>query len=162
MNSDLFGAGDPRLHWQADEGAVIFSAPIEGSFELWRVDPESRKVERLTRGRHYLGRHDAVVSGSSSMRVAAVRVSGDEPPDVVVGELRRGRLPAGGLALKRVTSLMKDAWGEIALVRPVERWHEVDGRRIQGWFIDAPASRQDRPAPVVVEIHGGPATLYGW
>ncbi len=44
---------------------------------------------------------------------------------------------------------------------PVSRWHEVDGRRIQGWFLEAPR-RDGRPAPLVVEIHGGPATLYGW
>jgi dipeptidyl aminopeptidase/acylaminoacyl peptidase len=162
MNSDLFGAGDLRLHWQADERAVIFSAPVDGSFELWRVDPESKQVERLTRDRHYLGRQDVAVSDGGRTRIAAVRTSGDEPPDVVVGELRRGKLPAEGLALRRVTNLMREAWGEIALVTPVERWHEVDGRRVQGWFIASPASRKSRPAPVVVEIHGGPATLYGW
>ena len=40
--------------------------------------------------------------------------------------------------------------------------HEVDGRRIQGWFIQSPASTKGNPAPAVLEIHGGPATLYGW
>jgi acylaminoacyl-peptidase len=37
----------------------------------------------------------------------------------------------------------------------------VAGRRFLGWFLEAPA-RDGRPAPLVVEIHGGPATLYGW
>jgi len=44
---------------------------------------------------------------------------------------------------------------------PVSRWHETDGRRIQGWFLEAPR-RGGKPAPLVLEIHGGPATLYGW
>ena len=56
---------------------------------------------------------------------------------------------------------MADAWADVLPVAPVTRWHEVDGRRIQGWFLEAPA-RDGRPAPLVVEIHGGPATLYGW
>ncbi|MEP6680464.1 MAG: S9 family peptidase [Chloroflexota bacterium] len=162
MNSDLFGGGEARLHWEADEGGIIFSAPVEGSFELWRVNPESKAVERLTRDRHYLGRQNAAVAGRGRTRIAAVRVSGNETPDVVVGELGRGKVPAGGIAMRRVTNLMKDAWADIALVGPVERWHEVDGRRVQGWFIKAPAGSKSRPAPVVVEIHGGPATLYGW
>jgi acylaminoacyl-peptidase len=56
---------------------------------------------------------------------------------------------------------MDEAWGEVDIRAPVERWHEVDGRRIQGWFLEA-QPRDGRPAPLVVEIHGGPATFYGW
>ncbi len=32
---------------------------------------------------------------------------------------------------------------------------------VQGWFYEAPGKR-GKPAPTVVEIHGGPATLYGF
>jgi dipeptidyl aminopeptidase/acylaminoacyl peptidase len=79
-----------------------------------------------------------------------------------------GDLPAGQLAgdasvqLRRLSDLMGEAWGDVALVDAVERWHEVDGRRIQGWFIQAARRGGRRVSPVVVEIHGGPATLYGW
>ena len=64
-------------------------------------------------------------------------------------------------SVRRVTDLMGDAWADVLPVAPVTRWHESDGRQIQGWFLEAPA-RDGRPAPLVVEIHGGPATLYGW
>ncbi|MBA2557430.1 MAG: S9 family peptidase [Chloroflexi bacterium] len=63
--------------------------------------------------------------------------------------------------MRRLTDLMGDAWADLRVVEPVERWHEVDGRRIQGWLIPAEAKRGGKP-PLVVEIHGGPATLYGW
>jgi len=162
MNSDLFGGGDPRLHWMADGRWIVFAAPIEGSFELWRVAPEDRRVERLTRDRHYLGRQRVVPTARGGARVAAIRLSGTEAPNVVVGDIPAGRSPTDGVALRRVTDLMREAWRDIGLVRPVERWHEVDGRRIQGWFIQAPGSSRSSPAPVVLEIHGGPATLYGW
>jgi len=92
-----------------------------------------------------------------------VRTSGTEPPNVVVGDIPAGRLAGkASVALRRVSDLMGEAWGEVQIVRPVTRWHEVDGRRIQGWFFEAPGSTRRRPAPVVLEIHGGPATLYGW
>ena len=48
---------------------------------------------------------------------------------------------------------------ELALREPVERHVTVDGRDIQGWFL--PGGRS-APRPLVVEIHGGPHTLYGW
>ena len=163
MNSDLFGGGPIRLHWMADGRWLVFAAPTEGSYELWRVEIDGGRVERLTRDRHYLGRTDLVALPRGGARVAAVRTSGTEPPNVVVGDVPAGRIAGTDrVALRAVSDLMRDALADIRLVAPVERWHEVDGRRIQGWFIPSPASTKRNPAPVVLEIHGGPATLYGW
>ena len=162
MSSDLFPGGEPRLDWMTDGRWIVFAAPVDGSFELWRVGAEDRRIERLTRDRHYLGRQRVVRLRRGGARVAAVRASGTEPPNVAVGVIPAGRVPAGGVRLRRVSDLTGGAWRDIGLVPPVERWHEVDGRRIQGWFIQAPGSARGRPAPVVLEIHGGPATLYGW
>ena len=39
-----------------------------------------------------------------------------------------------------------------------QRHSEVDGHDVQGWLIPG----GDGPRPLVVEIHGGPHTLYGW
>jgi dipeptidyl aminopeptidase/acylaminoacyl peptidase len=47
---------------------------------------------------------------------------------------------------------------ELALRVPVERHVTVDGRDVQGWLIPAGVG----PQPLVVQIHGGPHTLYGW
>jgi dipeptidyl aminopeptidase/acylaminoacyl peptidase len=57
---------------------------------------------------------------------------------------------------------MGGAWGDVELMEPVERWHEVDGRRIQGWYVPPAGETRSEPPPLVVEIHGGPETLYGW
>ncbi|MGH2385324.1 MAG: S9 family peptidase, partial [Candidatus Limnocylindria bacterium] len=162
MNSDLFGGAEARLHWMSDGRWLVFAAPVEGSFELWRVAVDGGRIERLTRARHYLGRLSATVMSRGGSRFAAVRTSGTDAPDVVVGDIPAGRLGSGHVELRRVSDLMGDAWRDITLVAPVERWHEVDGRRIQGWFLAAPQSTKRSPAPVVLEIHGGPGTLYGW
>jgi dipeptidyl aminopeptidase/acylaminoacyl peptidase len=162
MNSDLFGGAPIRVDVMADGRWVVFAAAVEGSLELWRVSVDDHRVERLTNDRHYLGRQDLVALPRGGARVAAVRASATEPPDVVVGDLPSGRLGSNPVALERVTNLMGEAWRDIELMAPEERWHEVDGRRIQGWFFPSPKSTKRRPAPVVLEIHGGPATLYGW
>jgi dipeptidyl aminopeptidase/acylaminoacyl peptidase len=162
MNSDLFGGAQNRAHWTGDGRGLVFAAPAEGSYELWRVEVESRRVERLTQDRHYLGRQHVVPTSRGGARVAAVRTSGTDVPNVVVGDVPAGRVGSGGIGLRRVSDLMGDAWRDIRIAAPQERWHEVDGRRIQGWFIPAPGSTKRNPAPVVLEIHGGPATLYGW
>ncbi|MEO6577942.1 MAG: S9 family peptidase, partial [Candidatus Limnocylindria bacterium] len=163
MNSDLFGGGQAGLHWMADGRWLIFAAPVDGSHELWRVEVEGGRVERLTEGFHNLSRFAAVPLPRGGARVAGVRTSGTEPPEVVVGDVTAGRIAANEqIELRSVSDLMGDVWKDVQLVAPVQRWHEVDGRRIQGWFLEAPASTKRNPAPVVVEIHGGPGTLYGW
>jgi dipeptidyl aminopeptidase/acylaminoacyl peptidase len=57
-----------------------------------------------------------------------------------------------------LTSFNAEVLDELTLREPLERHVTVDGRDIQGWFV--PAGKG--PGPVVVEIHGGPHTLYGW
>jgi dipeptidyl aminopeptidase/acylaminoacyl peptidase len=162
MNSDLFGMAAHRLHWQGDGRWIVFAAPLDGAYQAWRVDPESKHVEQLTGGQHYLSGLTVASTPRGGAVAAAIRASAIEPPDVVTFNLPAGRVGATPLATRRLSALMDEAWGEIDLVAPQERWHDSDNRRIQGWFYPAPGSSSTSPAPVVVEIHGGPATLYGW
>ena len=163
MNSDLIGGGLARPRWMADGRWIVFGAPVEGSFELWRVEADGGRLERLTRDRHFLSRQHIVSLPRGGARVAVSRATATAPPNVAIGDIPAGRLSGNDrVELRQVGDLMGEAWRDIRLVAPVERWHEVDGRRIQGWFYASPASTKRSPAPVVIEIHGGPATLYGW
>jgi len=162
LGSDLFGFAEPRLFWYPGGGAICFAAPVDGAYELWSVDVADCRVQRLTYGDHALTRFDAVPSSDGGLHAAGVRFSGHEAPDVVAVDVPA---PAGDPGTpappRRLTDLMGDAWRDVAPVVPVSRWHETDGRAIQGWFLEAPR-RDGRPAPLVLQIHGGPATLYGW
>jgi dipeptidyl aminopeptidase/acylaminoacyl peptidase len=170
MGSDVTIGEANRIQLAPDGQAVWFSAPVDGSFELWRVPLEGGAPERLTQGRHY---YSAFVIGPgprAAVRIAAVRSSPVELPEVVAAELPAGRLRAP-LEPRAVAALNQDLLAEIELVAPDDRWSEVDGRRIQGWYyppspLASSARAADRtpagPPPLVVEIHGGPHTLYGW
>jgi acylaminoacyl-peptidase len=160
MNSDLFGFAVTRPVWSGDGGSIVFAAPADGSYELWRVTVAGRGVERLTRGPHYLSRARAANLPTGTQRVVALHADAMNPPDVVSLDVPK-RAGDAGVTPRRLSSLMEEPWREVKLVAAEERWHEVDGRRIQGWFYRAP-DRDGKPAPLVVEIHGGPATLYGF
>ena len=54
MNSDLFGGPGSRLAWSEDGRWISFTAPVDGAYEVWRVEVASHRVERLTEGRHWL------------------------------------------------------------------------------------------------------------
>ena len=59
---------------------------------------------------------------------------------------------------RRLTSFNAEVLDELELREPLDRHVTVDGRDIQGWLIPG----GDGPRPLVVQIHGGPHTLYGW
>ncbi len=164
MNSDLFGFGEQGPQWQPDGRAILFVAPVDGAYELWRVRLEDGRLERLTSGRHML-RTAHAAARKDGLRVVAIRGSATETLDIVSFEVPSLRAepadPVPDSAMRRLSDLMGEAWRGLALVAPEERWHEVGGRRVQGWLYEAPR-RRGKAAPLVVEIHGGPGTLYGW
>jgi dipeptidyl aminopeptidase/acylaminoacyl peptidase len=135
-----------------------FSAPIAGAYELWRIRTTDGRLERLTEGRHYVSGWHAVPAptghGRGGTRIAYLRSNATEPPDLWL-------LDVGGSARsrsRRLTTFNAVALAELELREPLERHATVDGRDIRGWFIPA----GDGARPLVVEIHGGPHTLYGW
>jgi acylaminoacyl-peptidase len=157
MSSDVTVGEHPRL-WPAPDGrSITFSAPIDGSYELWRIDTGDGAVERLTTDRHYISSWDAVAeAGRRTARrhehgtIAYLRSTPTETPDLWLLD--------GTGKPHRLTTFNADVLEELALREPQERHSTVDGRDIQGWLIPAGKGRQ----PLVVQIHGGPHTLYGW
>ncbi|HEX6868553.1 MAG TPA: S9 family peptidase, partial [Candidatus Limnocylindrales bacterium] len=161
MNSDVTPGEGGALVVSKGGRWIHFSAPVEGAYELWRIAVADGRVERLTRGEHYVsGWHAVPHDDGGGVRIGYLRSSATETSDLWV-------LDAGGSAKgskgskgspRRLTSLNADVLAEIDLRTPLERHATVDGRDIQGWFLPA----GDGPQPLVVEIHGGPHTLYGW
>ena len=154
MNSDITTGEPARLVASEDGAWLTFTAPRDGSYELWRISTDEGRLERLTDGREYISGFDQIeVDGQP--RLAFIRSAPTELPDVWT--------QSDGEAPHRLTSLNDLALEDVELVEPVERSYEVDGRRIQGWLIEpAESSGVRRPGPLVVEIHGGPQTQYGW
>ncbi len=150
MTSDVTPNEADRLVPTADGRAILFSAPIDGSYELWRIGVANGRLQRLTDGRHYISGWDAVAGPRDVSRIAYLRSTPTKPADVWLID--------GSKKPRRLSSFNADVLAELELRKPLERHVTVDGRDIQGWFIPAGKGRQ----PLVTEIHGGPHTLYGW
>jgi dipeptidyl aminopeptidase/acylaminoacyl peptidase len=162
MNSDLTIGEPARLIPSPDGRSILFLAPINGSYELWRIAVADGRTECLTDGQHYISSFDVVPAGRhGDVRAAFIRSAPTELPEVHVAEIaaatRRDRTPRS-LALRRVTELNSEVAAEVELRAALDRRWTVDGREIQGWLIPAGNRRQ----PLVTEIHGGPHSLYGW
>ena len=160
MNSDVTPSEDARLAPTRDGRWVTFAAPIDGSYELWRIATKDGRLERLTSGRHYISAFDQVPVRGRADRIAVLRSSATEPSDVHVLDVpsAAARTPKDAVAaMRRVTELNADVLADLEVRQPMERRWTVDGREVQGWLIPAGEGR----LPLVTEIHGGPHTLYG-
>jgi len=158
MNSDVTVGEGPQLVASADGAWLTFTAPIDGSLELWRIGTGDGEIERVTMDRHYISLFDQVAGGRGGSTIAFIRSTPTDLPDVHLLELPSRRGSRASIRSSRLTDLNADVMADIELRQPVERRVTVDAREIQGWLIPAGTGRQ----PVVTEIHGGPHTLYGW
>ena len=149
MGSDVTPGEGPRLAASADGRWLTFSAPVGGSYELWRIGVADGRLERLTEGHHYVSSWDQVPGPRGRARIAYLRSTATEPGDVWLLD---------GATPRRLSTFNADILSEIEVREPQERWVQVDGHDIQGWLIPAGAGKR----PTVVQIHGGPHTLYGW
>ena len=111
LNSDVTIGEGGYLVPGADGETVLFTAPIDGSYELWRValDGNDEPV-RLTEDRHYLSGWDAVAAGDRDL-VAAVRSASTTLPEVVVFEA--AATARGTKAPRALSSLNDELAGEI-------------------------------------------------
>jgi dipeptidyl aminopeptidase/acylaminoacyl peptidase len=155
MNSDVTLGEGPRLVPSADGRSVLFTAPVDGSMELWRIALDgASEPERLTTDEHYLSGWDAVPGVKGGDRIVAIRSAGTVLPEVVTFEVSK----RGATAPRTISDVNAALAAELDFVAPVERRWQSGEFEIQGWLLPAGTGRQ----PLALEIHGGPHTLYGW
>lgn len=155
LNSDATLGEGASLVPGGDGASVLFTAPIDGSYELWRVALEGgREPVRLTDDRHALSGWDAQPAGAKDL-VVAIHSGVTSLPEVIAFEA--GATARSTTKPRRLTALNAELEDEIAWVEPIDRRWRSDGREIQAWLFRAGDGRQ----PLVLEIHGGPHTLYG-
>ena len=136
MNSDLTKSEVARLWPSPDGSAITFSAPIDGSYELWRIATTDGRLRRLTSGRHDISAWDAVAAADGTARIAYLRSTPTQTPDVWL-------LDGDDVEPRRLTAFNDAVLAELTLVEPVERTSEVDGRDDPGLV---PAGRRPRSA----------------
>jgi dipeptidyl aminopeptidase/acylaminoacyl peptidase len=162
MGSDVVPGEATRLRVTPDGSHVLATAPVRGSYELWRIAVADGALERLTDDRHYLSGWEAAATPGGGLRIGAIRSTATALSDLHVLDLAADGSAPAGAALRRVTAFNDEVLAELDVRAPEERWETVDGREVQGWLIRAGSAEEAAPRPLVLQIHGGPHTLYGW
>ncbi|HYR99800.1 MAG TPA: S9 family peptidase, partial [Gemmatimonadales bacterium] len=142
---------DPdNLRWAPDGKGVYFTAPDRGSINVRYADL-SGGVRDVTQGAQVV----SLTSLARTLVGVGVRSDPEHGPDVVRIDLRRAQAPT------RVTAVNDDVLANKRLARVEEVWYTSSGgTRVQGWLVKPPAFDPARKYPLILEIHGGPFSMY--
>jgi dipeptidyl aminopeptidase/acylaminoacyl peptidase len=136
--------------WVDAGRALLVPVEDEGNVSVYRVDAAgNRPPERLIGGERVLTGFS--VAGDAIAFAASGPVS---PPEVFCCR-------ADGSDERRLTDENRAWKATVALAGPERFRFERAGAAVDGWILRPPGFEPGRRYPVLLNIHGGPATQYG-
>ena len=149
ISNIYWSSDDKRIYFQFDDKGItkIGSTTLEGKFQI-----EVDQIGGLSFSRPYSG---GFFSLSKNNRYTFTYGTSYNPADLAVGY--KG-------SKKRLTNLNKDLFDYKKLGNVEEIWYEssFDGKMIHGWIVKPPNFDSSKKYPLILEIHGGPHTNYGF
>ena len=148
--SNIYWSGDDKkIFFQYDENGItkIGSTTLDGKLDFI-ID----EVGGLSFSRPYSG---GFFSLSKNDRYSFTYGTVYNPADLAVGY--KG-------SKNRLTNLNKDLFDYKKLGNVEEMWYKssFDGEMIQAWIVKPPNFDDSKKYPLILEIHGGPHTNYGF
>lgn len=145
-----------NAQWSPDGRYVYFTGGVGGTTHLFRVSPERRVVEQITKGERRLGEFE--FDRTFSKMVYTVGLN-DRPSEVFVADI-------DGSNERRISHVHDAFIKEVSLTPSVRLQYEsADGTPVEGWLTLPYGYRPNGgPYPLVVSNHGGPhsAIEYGF
>ena len=147
-----------NINWMRDGKGIYFQYDSEGMTQIASISLNGKvkdivdELGGLSLGRPYSGGSYTI---SASGRYAFTYGNVYNPADLAVGY---------NGSKNRLTSLNKDLFDYKDLGKVEEVWYEssYDGKKIQGWLVYPPDFDESKQYPLILEIHGGPFTNYGF
>lgn len=146
-------AGSDAVIWSSDGHSLFTVTSHEGTANLVEVDIASEKVKEITHSNQAVERYRANSDGSRFVLLISTALN--------VGDLfavsRSGSQPL------QITHINDKLFSQLNLTPPEECWYtSFDGKRIEAWIQKPPDFDPTKKYPLILNIHGGPHTAYGY
>ena len=156
--SENFNRNISNINWSADGKGLYFQYDDKGMTKLAYMSISGKlknivdQLGGMTLGRPYSG---GTYSISKNNKYAYTFGNVHNPSDLGVGY---------NTSSKRLTALNKDLFDHKELGNVEEVWFKssFDERQIQGWLVKPPNFDPSKKYPLILEIHGGPFSNYGF
>jgi dipeptidyl aminopeptidase/acylaminoacyl peptidase len=138
--------------WSDDGNTIYFNAGVRATRQLMALDVTADEVRQVTDEK------------------ASVRVARDEDSGVLVINFSDPRTPPNAFTVANLQELSnRSAWMQLTDVNPQVRgfalgdeeeitWRSTDGKEVGGVLIKPVGYREGQRYPLIVAIHGGPAS----
>ncbi len=138
------------LHWAPDGSGLYFDADDRGSRNI-QFAALGGGVKPITSGTHVL-RFDSL---SRDLVAAGTAADFDHPEDVVRVSLRN----------QAQVAKLTDVNGDVLTGKQIATVEEINyassgNAKVQGWVVKPPAFDTSKKYPLILEIHGGPFSMY--
>jgi dipeptidyl aminopeptidase/acylaminoacyl peptidase len=151
-NAPPRGGHGRSLYWSPDGRSLFDIVQKQGRTPIVHVDTQTGTVTEITRGDQAV--LDFSVSPDASTIVALIS------SPVMIGDLFT---VATDGTQTRITDFNQKLWSQLNLSAPEEiNYKSFDGKNIQGWIQKPPDFDPQKKYPLILDIHGGPHTAYGW
>ena len=139
-----------NISWPKDSKGLFFTEHYDGGSAISQLDPATGQVERLWQGDESINPpfDDTGISMTADGKSSAViRNSFSAPPEVWSGRIGEW------IQVTHENKLRKPLWGDAKGLH----WTN-DGFHIQGWLLYPVPFDANKKYPLVVAVHGGPAS----
>jgi dipeptidyl aminopeptidase/acylaminoacyl peptidase len=142
-------ASASSLRWLQPD-SILFGEHVDGQDGIAMVRPSSGAIETLWSAAEHIG--SGVFSATFGVAgdgatVALVRESFVQPPEVYAGPIGRW------VQVSHSNAGIRPSWGQAQKLH----W-KSDAFEVQGWLLPPPRIQPDRRYPLIVVVHGGPAS----
>ncbi len=152
-NSAPRGGGGVSPIWSADGKTIFALYGKEGRANVGAFDAATGREKDVTSGNH------AVLSFRAGHDPSKLALLISTPTHI--GDLYW--LDKSGATPRQLTHVNDELFSKLNLTEPEEIWYtSFDGRKIQTWVQKPPDFDPSKKYPLILDIHGGPHTAYGW
>ncbi len=147
------GGGRSKPYWSTDGRSIFVALAEEGRVNLKRVDIDSGKVNALTDGNFDLFSYSPT---RDSSKIAALISTTTNIGDLFIVDGKSGHS-------EQITHINRELFDQLNVAEPEMIWYKsFDGKRIQAWVQRPPDFQAGRKYPMILDIHGGPHSAYGY
>jgi dipeptidyl aminopeptidase/acylaminoacyl peptidase len=155
-NSAPRGGGRPALCWSPDGRWIFDMVEKQGHTPLVRVDAQTGAVTEITHGEEAVLGFSITPDARTTVALISTPAMIGDLFTVSMDESQKG-------AQTRITDANKTLWSQLNLTEPDEiNYKSFDGLPIQGWIQKPPDFDPNKKYPLILNIHGGPHSAYGW
>jgi len=147
------GMGGNAPIWSADGERILEIYAKEGHTQLAWFNAENGAASDLTQGNQAVLRYSASADGSKVVYLVSTPTR--------INDLYCIDKP--GAQPRQLTHANDTLFSQLTLTEPEEIWYEsFDSKRIQAWVQRPPGFDPTKKYPLIIDIHGGPHTAYGY